>query len=87
MANLRFASRDTSHRLDSDREVLPFPAGGVFGSPNVTGPARTVRDIERTLDTMQRQLNELSDAVDEVLKFSDFVEDESDFIPTPPSAA
>jgi len=68
------------------RSVLPFPAGGVFGSSS-NAPTKTVKDIEKTLDTMQRQLNELSNAVDEVLKFSEYVDTDDSASPAPPAAA
>ncbi len=72
MADLRIATNNLSERLESDREVLPFPRGGVFGNTAKTAPNQTVLEIGKTLDNMQRQLSELSDAVDEVLKFSDY---------------
>jgi len=86
MPDLRIATNDLTNKLNSDREVLPFPQGGVFGDTPSTAPNRTVLEIGKTLDTMQQQLNELSEAVDDVLKFSDFT-DPIDGGHIPPSAA
>ena len=86
MTNHTFTT-DRVARIDSDREVLPFPSGGVFGHPAPLDADTTVRELERTLSTMQRQLNELGRAVDDVLRFTEYVDDDSSDAPTPPSAA
>ncbi len=74
MSDLRIANTDHAERIESDREVLPFPRGGVFGYARGSAPRTDVSEIERTLDTMKAQLNELSEAVDEVLKFSEYTD-------------
>ena len=82
-------SKDTTP-LDSDRESLHFPAGGVFGVPvppssprsPSTNTINSVRDIERTLDRMQSQLDEISTEVEQVFHLPN---DPRDW--TPPAAA
>ena len=63
-------------RLDSDAEALPFPVGGVFGPIEVDAPEPahddwdamdTVSAIERVIDRMQGQLDELESDVDDVI--------------------
>jgi len=56
-----------------EREVLPFPLGGVFGiarenAAAATLPDRTLDDarrLELTLDHIQRKLNDLAQQIEE----------------------
>ena len=84
MSDLRIANTANTNRIESDREVLPFPRGGVFGYARGVAPRTDVSEIERTLGTMKQQLDQLSDAVDEVLKFSEYVDTDEN---SPNSAA
>lgn len=85
MNNVQFNTTKSRDRIESDREVLPFPAGGVFGAPE---HEKTVREIERTLGTMQQQLDQLGEAVEDVLRFTEYTRDETDAeTPHRPSAA
>ena len=60
MVSLTDQFRATGHAIDSDRETLPFPEGGVFGAgANDTPRDATLDDIERTVDRMQSSLDEL----------------------------
>ena len=62
-------------RFESDRESLPFPIGGVFGPLREGEPEEgvvwdtndVVNAIERTIDRMQDQLNELETDVESVI--------------------
>ena len=83
MNNVQFNTTNSRDRIESDRELLPFPAGGVFGAPE---HEETVREIERTLGTMQQQLDQLGEAVDDVLRFTEYTEDDAE-TPHRPSAA
>ena len=72
MTNLNTGSPTSSSRIDSDRDVLPFPVGGVFGpgpSPSATKVSRAAsshdamnlaRSIESELDNLQQGLNRLT---------------------------
>ncbi len=59
-------------RVDTDRNTLPFPRGGVFGPHDATptAPTTTAREADVAgrlllrLDDMQRQLDELNELVD-----------------------
>lgn len=55
-------------RLESDREVLRFPEGGVFGccARKTSESDDVIAGVERVLDRMQAQLDELSEDVDRV---------------------
>ena len=83
MRDLRVGPNSTLIRLESDREALPFPAGGVFGDEPDLAHQETVRELERTLSTMQRQLDELGEAVDDVLRFTDYTGDDRAEAPMP----
>lgn len=75
MLNLNAGSKSQTSRIESDREVLPFPAGGVFG-PARPGPApsksdsrvdstmRLTQSIEAELDSLQQQLDGLTVELD-----------------------
>lgn len=77
----RFHFRDTpsaggTARLESDRDCLPFPVGGVFGPISHEDPAPmnddwdrmdTISVIENVLDRMQGQLDELEEGVEDVI--------------------
>ena len=55
------------HRLESDRETLHFPQGGVFGpasSHSSTKDAEVVDGVDQSLQSMRRQLDELRREVD-----------------------
>lgn len=79
MLNLNSGSTtSTSSRIDSDRDVLPFPSGGVFGPgrdqtaetppSNQTTPDGTLnltRSIESELDNLQRGLDQLTIQIEE----------------------
>ena len=86
MQSLKFNTAVSRERINSDREVLPFPAGGVFGAPE---HEKTVRELEQTLDTMQKQLDQLGEAVDDVLRFTEYTDEETEGVGSPnrPSAA
>lgn len=56
-----------THRLESDRESLHFPLGGVFGpapSHSSANDAEVVDGIDQSLRSMRRQLDELRREVD-----------------------
>ena len=60
--------------FDSDRDVLDFPRGGIFGSPDHQ-PAKgssalsLAHELEAQLDSMQAQLDDLADQVDNAFTF------------------
>ncbi|MEO1129764.1 MAG: hypothetical protein AAFX05_08685 [Planctomycetota bacterium] len=59
-----------ARQFQSDREVLPFPAGGVFGPTEDTTTASNddlTASIESTIEQMQQSLDELDNALGEEL--------------------
>jgi hypothetical protein len=78
MLNLNTGITTSSSRVESDRDVLPFPTGGVFGPGRVTAsPNKTdrksssddvmnlARSIESELDNLQQGLNRLTVEIEE----------------------
>lgn len=77
MLQLHKATVSQVTRIDSDRDVLPFPAGGVFGAPrNIaadahrqprrnSGSFNLAASIERNLDDLQRGIDRLTVELDE----------------------
>jgi len=61
----------TSNRFESDRDSLPFPAGGVFGnadsSSNGSDPS-LADSIVMTIEHMQSSLDDLERALGEELE-------------------
>ena len=68
------ATKKPTKHFDSDRDVLDFPQGGVFGNPDEQ-PAESssalslAHQLETQLDAMQAQLDELADEVDKAFTF------------------
>lgn len=74
MLNLNAGHRSAGTRIDSDRDVLPFPTGGVFGPapeprPNTSTNAKSALDVARSieaeLDQLKHGLDRLSQQIDE----------------------
>ena len=69
------ATKKPSEHFDSDRDVLDFPQGGVFGSPDehtdnaIDGALSLAHKLEAQLDTMQAQLDALASEVDKSYAF------------------
>lgn len=69
------AQKKPSKHFESDRDVLDFPQGGVFGSAEdhtdkaIDGALSLARQLEVQLDTMQAQLDELAHEVDKSFAF------------------
>lgn len=67
---------DFPEHLDSERESLPFPAGGVFGIEPLRISVEETRStddviasIQDVLRSMHQQMEQLADEVDEILHF------------------
>ncbi|MFI4854151.1 MAG: hypothetical protein ACIAQF_04115 [Phycisphaerales bacterium JB065] len=78
MLNLNSGSTSSTSRIESDRDVLPFPSGGVFGpgrdqtSENTVrekttpdGSLNLTRSIESELDNLQQGLDQLTVEIEE----------------------
>ncbi len=72
MLNLNAGHRSAGTRIDSDRDVLPFPTGGVYGpAPEPSPSTKTksaldvARSIEAELDQLKHGLDRLSEQIDE----------------------
>jgi hypothetical protein len=69
MLNLNRESTTSGSRFDSDRDVLPFPAGGVFGpkgktTPNETRSGRKTESSMNLADSISADLNALQAGLD-----------------------
>lgn len=70
--------------INSERDSLPFPEGGVFGRTDeaheraCSAPAHTgyTADIEGVLDEMQRRVDTLSDELDRLFRLPVMDDDE-----------
>jgi len=72
MLNLNAGQITAGTRIDSDRDVLPFPAGGVYGLSPEARPAESAksaldvaRSIEAELDQLRHGLDRLSEQIEE----------------------
>ena len=81
----------STKRLESERETLPFPAGGVFAGQNnpaadegenemITSTDDVIASIDRLFDVMQDQMDTISEEVDHTLRIR---EQDEDFDPYP----
>ena len=91
---MRFITDETADikRVDSDRESLPFPEGGVFAGQRPAKPEQRESDdmiqstddviasIDRLFDVMQDQIDTIADEVDEHFRIHP---EDDDFDPRP----
>lgn len=78
---IRFEPGSGSTTFDSDRESLPFPAGGVFGThPGERAePTDAAEMAQRAIERMQSQLDDLREDIDVIFKFEAFEGGEPSF--------
>jgi len=72
MLNINTGTTITGSRIDSDRDVLPFPTGGVHGpssrsiaTEQATTPIEFARSIEAELDALKHGLDDLAEQFDD----------------------
>ncbi len=69
------ATKKPTEHFESDREVLDFPQGGVFGNPDdladeaIDSALSLAHKLEAQLDSMQAQLDALAHEVDKSFTF------------------
>ncbi|MEM8835837.1 MAG: hypothetical protein AAGD00_08455 [Planctomycetota bacterium] len=78
---IRFDPGPGSTTFDSDRETLPFPAGGVFGTdaPHDAPVTDAAEMAQRAIERMQSKLDDLREGIDVVFKFEQFDESDTSF--------
>lgn len=72
MLNINTGIAITGSRIDSDRDVLPFPTGGVHGpasrtvaTEQATSAIEFARSVEAELDALKHGLDQLAEQIDE----------------------